>query len=162
MLRLGGGTVKSSSFCSCPYRTSQLFWDSPGFACLTQIFTGTPVPSDSGAQQTCLSSPSSSASPAPAPVPNPTGVRVICQDLNKVFSKTKASSLPPHCPHNCATDLLPCKSIAIPLALPPTERRWTNTSKTPWRGGSSFPPPHLPSLWKRKARPYPQFYGRKI
>lgn len=36
-----------------------------------------------------------------------TGVPVVYHDLRAVFSKSQASSLPPHCLNDCAIDLLP-------------------------------------------------------
>jgi hypothetical protein len=63
-------------------------------------------------QRTCVRTPSlSPASPVPAPASDITGVPAVYHDLKEVFSKAKATSLPPHRPYDCAIDL--------PGTLPP-------------------------------------------
>lgn len=45
--------------------------------------------------------------------PDLSGVPEVYMDLKEVFSKTRASSLPPHCPYDCVIDLLPGKKEAM-------------------------------------------------
>lgn len=69
-----------------------------------------------------------------------TGVPVEYGDLHQVFSKARATSLPPHWSYDCAIDLLPGTS---PPKDPERERLWTVTLMTPFMPVSSVPPPLL-------------------
>ena len=57
-------------------------------------------------QQATVSQPS----PSPSHVSDLKGVPAVYHDLREVFSKTRATSLPPHRPYDCAIDLLPGSS----------------------------------------------------
>ncbi|KAL2089934.1 hypothetical protein ACEWY4_014622 [Coilia grayii] len=69
--------------------------------------------------QSCLRSaaPSTPSAPASTP-PDISNVPVCYHDLLEVFSKAKATSLPPHRPYDCAIDL-------IPGAIPPRGRLYS-------------------------------------
>ncbi|KAK3538042.1 hypothetical protein QTP70_027395 [Hemibagrus guttatus] len=60
-----------------------------------------------------------------SPECKPVTIPSCYQDLQEVFSKAKATQLPPHCPWDCAIDLLPNamppKSKVYPLSRPETQ-----------------------------------------
>ncbi|KAK3540361.1 hypothetical protein QTP70_029552 [Hemibagrus guttatus] len=66
-----------------------------------------------------------SASCVESPECNPVTIPSCYHDLQEVFSKTKATQLPPHCPWDCTIDLLPNamppKSKVYPLSRPETQ-----------------------------------------
>ncbi len=73
------------------------------------------------------------------------GVPAEYHNLCQVFSKSRATSLPPHRPNDCAIDLLPGTSPLKVLCTPCLilkERPWTSILKNPYILESSAPLPH--------------------
>ncbi|KAI3369234.1 hypothetical protein L3Q82_007781 [Scortum barcoo] len=63
----------------------------------------------------------------------------VYHDLAPVFSKAKATSLPPHRPYDCPIDLLPGASLCLPadftISLGLKERPWKNILVNLWPAG---------------------------
>lgn len=77
----------------------------PGFTNIIQSSTGQLV-----SHATCLQSAQPPSGDPPDPVETPpdlSHVPPVYHEFAEVFCKSKALSLPPHCPYDCAIDLLP-------------------------------------------------------
>ncbi|KAI3365729.1 hypothetical protein L3Q82_000694 [Scortum barcoo] len=92
--------------------------------------------------------------------PDLTGVPTEYLDFREVFNKTKATSLPPHRPYDCAIETSSPAPHLPEAACTPCrllkERPWRPTSMTLWQLASSGPHHHQQgqdfSLWRRKIR----------
>lgn len=102
-------------------------------------------------------------SPAPQAI-QPLGVSKLSYipaeylDLKEVFSKIRASTLPPHWSYHCSIELLPrtCPPIGeFSLCPCPSRRPWTGTSMKHWIL-DPFSPPLLQQvpLWGRRMVDY--------
>lgn len=98
----------------------------------------------------CLQLPSVQVASISIKSPEPRDTIIILQEYQEykeVFSKTKASGMPPHCPYDCAIGLLAGavpESNRIYPCLPRKHRLWRNTLRRPSNG--VHPPLHITCL----------------
>jgi hypothetical protein len=88
------------------------FWDSPVSSDTTHSSTGLQVPSWAGVCSAMPIAEIGATCPGRLPgssevVQDLSAIPAEYQDLREVFSKSRATSLLPHCPYDCGIDLLP-------------------------------------------------------